>query len=156
MKEDSAPERCNALALRQATRHVSQFYDRQLAPFGLKGTQFSIVARLSRDGPRSINDLARDLVMDRTTLGRNLRPLERGGLVSLDVDPGDRRSRRLAVTEQGRALFEQARPAWQAAQAQFERSFGRDESAALRALLRNVTRTRFAPLRRGRAIDAKA
>ena len=148
VKEEFAPERCNALALRQATRHVSRLYDRCLAPFGLRGTQFSIVARLSRAGPRSINDLARDLVMDRTTLGRNLRPLERSGLVSLAVDAGDRRSRLLAVTERGRALFEQARPAWQTAQQQFEKSFGRDEAAALRALLRTVTRTRLAPPRR--------
>jgi hypothetical protein len=46
MHDDPAPERCNALALRQATRHVSQFYDQHLAAFGLKGTQFSIVAKL--------------------------------------------------------------------------------------------------------------
>ena len=152
--DDPAPERCNALALRQATRHVSQFYDQHLAAFGLKGTQFSIVAKLSRGGPRSINDLARDLVMDRTTLGRNLRPLERSGLVSLEVDPDDRRSRRLVVTELGRTLLEQARPAWQAAQLQFEKSFGRDESAALRALLRTVTKTRLAAPRRPSATSA--
>lgn len=153
MKDELPPERCNALALRQATRHVSQLYDRHLAAAGLKGTQFSIVARL-RDGPRAIGDLARELVMDRTTLGRNLRPLERAGLVTLEVDPADRRSRRLAVTERGRVVFEQARPAWQAAQLQFEKAFGRDESAALRALLRTVTRTRLAPPRRRKGVAA--
>lgn len=141
MKADLAPERCNALALRQATRHVSQFYDQHLAAAGLKGTQFSIVARLSHGGPRSINELARDLVMDRTTLGRNLRPLERDGLVSLEVDPADRRSRRLAVTASGKALFERARPAWQAAQQQFEKAFGKAEAAAMRMLMRNLTET---------------
>ena len=153
MQDELPPERCNALALRQATRHVSQLYDRHLAAAGLKGTQFSIVARL-RDGPRAIGDLARELVMDRTTLGRNLRPLERAGLVTLEVDPADRRSRRLAVTERGRVVFEQARPAWQAAQLQFEKAFGRDESAALRALLRTVTRTRLAPPRRRKGVAA--
>ena len=142
--DDSLPERCNALALRQATRHVSQLYDQHLAPTGLKGTQFSIVARLVYGGPRSINELARELVMDRTTLGRNLRPLERGGLVSLEVDVADRRSRKLTATAAGRALYEQARPAWKAAQAQFEKAFGRNESAAMRALMRTVTATRFA------------
>ena len=153
MKDELPPERCNALALRQATRHVSQLYDRHLAAAGLKGTQFSIVARL-RDGPRAIGDLARELVMDRTTLGRNLRPLERAGLVTLEVDPADRRSRRLAVTERGRVVFEEARPAWQAAQLQFEKAFGREESAALRALLRTVTRTRLAPPRRRKGVAA--
>lgn len=145
MKDELSPERCNALALRQATRHVSQFYDQHLAASGLKGTQFSIVARLSRAGPRSINDLARDLVMDRTTLGRNLGPLERDGLVRLEVDAADRRSRLLSVTGRGKALFEQAKPAWQAAQRQFEKSFGKDEAAALRALMRVVTETDLAP-----------
>lgn len=154
MKDEFPPERCNALALRQATRHVSQLYDRHLAAVGLKGTQFSIVARL-RDGPRSIGDLARELVMDRTTLGRNLRPLERGGLITLEIDGADRRSRRLAVTERGREVFERARPAWQAAQLQFEKSFGRDESAALRALLRTVTRIRLMPPRRRKGAAAE-
>ncbi|MEP7059070.1 MAG: MarR family winged helix-turn-helix transcriptional regulator [Caldimonas sp.] len=145
MKEDLPAERCNALALRQATRHVSQFYDQHLAATGLKGTQFSIVARLARGGPRSINELAHDLVLDRTTLGRNLRPLERDGIVALAVDPDDRRSRRLSVTPRGRALFDRAWPAWQAAQRRFEQSFGKDEAAALRSLMRAVTRIDLSP-----------
>src|SRR5579884_2504423 len=66
------PELCNCLAIRQAARHVSQLYDRYLAPTGLRGTQFSILAKLRRLGPTTINALARDLVMDRTTLGRNI------------------------------------------------------------------------------------
>ena len=145
---------CNCLALRQAARHVSQIYDGYLAAEGLKTTQYSILAKLNRLGPLSINELAKSMVMDRTTLGRNLRPLERSGLISLEVDPADRRSRRLVVTERGRALLEQARPAWQAAQLQFEKSFGRDESAALRALLRTVTKTRLAAPRRPSAASA--
>jgi DNA-binding MarR family transcriptional regulator len=139
--DDTPAERCNALALRQATRHVSQLYDQHLAATGLKGTQFSIVARLAIGGPRSINDLARELVMDRTTLGRNLRPLERDGLVALEVDPDDRRSRRLSVTARGAALYERARPAWKAAQQRFEKSFGKERAAALRALMRSITQT---------------
>ena len=141
MNDDLPAERCNALALRQATRHVSQFYDRHLAATGLKGTQFSIVARLVRRGPSSIGDLARDLVLDRTTLGRNLRPLERDGLVVLAADPVDRRTRLLTATPAGKACYEQALPAWKAAQQAFERAFGRSQSAALRDLMRAVTRT---------------
>jgi len=77
MKTDTRlkPELCNCLALRQASRHVTQFYDQFLAAAGLRTTQFSILARLRRLGPMTISVLAADLVMDRTTLGRNLQPL---------------------------------------------------------------------------------
>lgn len=77
------PAACNCLALRQAARHVSQFYDQFLAPHGLRATQYSILARLQRGGTMSINLLAAELVMDRTTLGRNILPLQREGLISI-------------------------------------------------------------------------
>src|SRR5271168_3047540 len=79
----SKPEVCNCLALRQAARHVTQFYDQYLASSGLRTTQFSILANLQRLGPLSINALARELVMDRTTLGRTMLPLERDGLIRI-------------------------------------------------------------------------
>ena len=69
-------EECNCLALRAAARHVTQFYDQVLAASGLRTTQFSILAKLKRKGPQTINALAGDLVMDRTTLGRNVLPSE--------------------------------------------------------------------------------
>ena len=78
-----SPE-CNCLALRQAARHVTQFYDQCLAPAGLRTTQLSILAKLKRLGPLAINALARELVMDRTTLGRTMLPLERDGLISIE------------------------------------------------------------------------
>src|ERR1041384_1094458 len=64
---------CNLLALRQAARHASQLYDSHLAKTGLRGTQYSILSRLNRLGPLSINELAKAMVMDRTTLGRAVR-----------------------------------------------------------------------------------
>ena len=85
MSSDSAipVQKCNCLALRQAARHVTQFYDQCLAPSGLRTTQFSILAKLKRLGPMTINALARELVMDRTTLGRTMLPLERDGLITI-------------------------------------------------------------------------
>jgi hypothetical protein len=65
---------CNCLAIRQAARHVTQFYDQLFAPVGLRATQFAILNRLRRDGPMTINALAGALVLDRTTLGRNILP----------------------------------------------------------------------------------
>src|SRR3974390_3462423 len=73
------PAACNCLALRHAARHVSQFYDQFLAPHGLRTTQYSILARLQRRGTMSINLLAAELVMDRTTLGRNILPFAARG-----------------------------------------------------------------------------
>src|ERR1700747_1913321 len=88
MSTDNLPrvEECTCLAVRQAARHITQFYDQHLAPFYLRTTQFSILAKLKQLGPMTINALADGLVMDRTTLGRNILPLERDGLIS--VAPG--------------------------------------------------------------------
>ena len=84
---------CNCLALRQAARHISQFYDSYLSSEGLRTTQFSILAKLNRLGPLSINDLAKSMVMDRTTLGRAIRPLERDKLLTIEAgEDGVKRS----------------------------------------------------------------
>src|ERR1700752_3700902 len=99
------PAGCNCLALRQAARHVSQFYDQFLIANGLRATQYSILARLQRKGPMSINALADDLVMDRTTLGRNILPLQRDGLISVRPGRIDRRSKELQLTRAGAARF---------------------------------------------------
>src|SRR5215510_4445262 len=95
----SGPEDCNCLAVRQAARHITQFYDQCLASSGLRTTQFSILAKLRRLGPMTINALAADLVMDRTTLGRNILPLQREGLIAVAKGKTDRRSKELRVTE---------------------------------------------------------
>src|SRR5215475_6234476 len=94
MPSDSVhkPEDCNCLAVRQAARHVTQFYDQFLAPAGLRTTQYSILAKLRRKGPMTINVLAAEMVMDRTTLGRNILPLEREGLIAIKPGQTDRRS----------------------------------------------------------------
>src|SRR5580692_12041944 len=91
MPTDTLPplEECTCLAVRQAARHVTQFYDRHLAPVGLRTTQFSILARLRRRGAMTINALAEEMVMDRTTLGRNILPLERDGLVAVEPSKAD-------------------------------------------------------------------
>jgi DNA-binding MarR family transcriptional regulator len=132
------PAGCNCLALRQAARHVSQFYDQFLAASGLRGAQYSILARLHRKGPISINALAAELVMDRTTLGRNILPLARDGLISIKPGRIDRRSRDVQLTKAGVARLRIACEGWRQAQAQFEAAFGGKRAKALRALLHEV------------------
>jgi DNA-binding MarR family transcriptional regulator len=134
-------EECTCLAVRQAARHVTQFYDRHLAPAGLRTTQFSILAKLRRRGPMTINALADEMVMDRTTLGRNILPLERDGLISVAPGRKDRRSKELRLTDAGLERLQAAREGWREAQTRFATAFGEERAAGLRALLREVSAT---------------
>ena len=132
------PAGCNCLALRQAARHVSQFYDQFLIGSGLRTTQYSILARLQRKGTMSINALATELVMDRTTLGRNILPLQRDGLIAIAAGQADRRSKELQLTRAGAARLRAAVKAWDTAQTRFEAAFGSRRAKELRALLHEV------------------
>jgi DNA-binding MarR family transcriptional regulator len=140
---DVVPEICNCAALRQAARRVTRLYDDALAPTGLGVNQFSILARLSLVGPSTIQDLARLLVMDRSTLGHLLRPLEQRGLVTLDVSEEDRRSRVVTLTQAGKAAVAKARPRWAAAQRRFESTFGREAALELRTVLKEIATADF-------------
>ena len=134
-------EDCTCLAVRQAARHVTQFYDRRLAASGLRTTQFSMLAKLRSKGPMTINALAEDMVMDRTTLGRNILPLERDGLIVIAPGLKDRRSKEIRLTDAGLERLRAAREGWKAAQTEFAAAFGEERAAGLRALLREVTAT---------------
>lgn len=136
-----SPLECNCFAVRAAARHVTQFYDRLLAPSGLRTTQFSILAKLARKGPLTINQLAADMVMDRTTLGRNILPLERDGLIEVAPSAEDRRAKALHVTKSGQRRLQAAGKAWMEAQAQFDTAFGTTRAADFRAILHAVTTT---------------
>jgi DNA-binding MarR family transcriptional regulator len=133
------PEDCNCLAVRQAARHVTQFYDQCLAPSGLRTSQFSILAKLKRQGPITINALAADLVMDRTTLGRNILPLQRERLIDVVKGRADRRSKELRLTDLGAERLRAAVKGWVQAQTQFEEVFGGKRTSELRALLHAVS-----------------
>ena len=135
---ETASLECNCLALRQAARHVTQFYDQHLASAGLRTTQFSILAKLKRLGPTTINALARELVMDRTTLGRTMLPLERDGLIAIKDGTIDRRSKELAVTKTGIDRLRRAAGLWVQAQKDFDDRFGVGRAADLRRLLSEV------------------
>jgi DNA-binding MarR family transcriptional regulator len=138
---DTNPAGCNCLALRQATRHITRVYDRHLAPSGLRATQYSILARLKRKGPMTINSLAAEMVTDRTTLGRNILPLRRDGLITIAPGKSDRRSREICLTNAGAARLRSALRNWTRAQGTFERSFGVKRAKALRAMLDDIAST---------------
>ena len=117
------PQACLCFNLRKAARAVTQLYDAALEPAGLRATQFSLLAVLDRRDAVTITDLARAMVMDRTTLTRNLRPIEKQGLVA--VAPGDdRRTREVRLTQRGRTALTRATPRWRHAQARMLDALG--------------------------------
>jgi DNA-binding MarR family transcriptional regulator len=139
------PAECNCGAVRSAARHVTQLYDQLLAPAGLRTSQYSILARLKRLGPLTINRLAAEMVMDRTTLGRNILPLQRDGLIRVEPAAGDRRAKELHLTKAGEKRLQAAKTCWSEAQGRFETAFGPKRAANLRSLLRAVVATDLAP-----------
>lgn len=133
------PEICSCSALRQAARHLTRLYDDVLAPTGLGLNQYSILAKIDRHGEMSVQELAALLVMDRSTLGHLLRPLQQRDLLTIRPSKSDGRKRVVALTPKGGTLLGLAKPLWQGAEERFQASFGQDEAAGLRTLMRQVT-----------------
>jgi DNA-binding MarR family transcriptional regulator len=129
---------CNVTALRKAARHVSQFYDTALAESGLRATQRAILVNIARSGTPTMGELAGALVLDRTALNHNLKPLQRDGLVAIVPDPADRRSKLVQLTRRGEAKLAESQLAWKHAQERFESAFGAKQAADLRRTLELV------------------
>lgn len=136
----SAPGLCSCNALRQAARHLTRLYDAALAPVGIGLNQYAILARLHRLGPMRLGDLAANLVMDRSTLGHLLRPLEARGLLAIRTDERDGRRRLIGLTEAGEALRARAHPLWQEAETRFAAAFGAEAAHTLREVCGQVER----------------
>jgi DNA-binding MarR family transcriptional regulator len=135
---------CNCTGLRKATRRISQLYDKALAPSGMKVTQRAILAQINRSESTSVGLLAEALVMDSGALAHTLKPLERDGLIALEVDPADRRHRLISLTAQGRVKLAETNALWAQAEKNFESAFGRAEAKSLRTLLQFLISDDFA------------
>ena len=124
---------CLCLHVQRAARALARRFDDAFRPLGLTNGQFSLLMSLNRPEPASIGAVATLLAMDRTTLTANLKPLAKRGLVTVTVDPIDRRSRRLTLTPAGRAALAAAVPIWKRTHAAMERRLARPNADALRA-----------------------
>jgi len=125
------PVPCTCGRLRRAARALTRLYDDEMAPSGLRVTQFSLLRTLERGGTATISALAGAALLDRTALSRNLDPLVARGWVA--VAPGaDARTRQASLTTAGRAALRAAQPHWARAQAIVARRLG---DAKVRALL---------------------
>jgi len=129
---------CHATHLRKATRRITLLYDALLAPSGLRSTQRSILMQIARSQVTSLSELAAILVIDRSALAQNLKPLEREGWLSVTVDPADKRSRRVSLTQAGMNKLLETQPLWEQAQASFENGYGHEQALALRKALIDV------------------
>jgi DNA-binding MarR family transcriptional regulator len=136
-------ETCACHRIRMASRAVTRSYDEALRPVGLRATQVSLLAAIALEGAMSIASLARFVGMDRSTLTRNLAPLEKEKLLAVGGE-GWRRSRSLDITAKGRARLKRALPLWEAAQRRLKREMGRRWNAVQSSLdhvIRTASRT---------------
>ena len=128
---------CLCLATQRAARALSRRFDDAFRPFGITSGQFSLMMALSRPAPWRIGELADMLAMDRTTITANLKPLERDGLISVEVSKGDKRSRDVTLTSKGRTLLGHALPIWKETHRQVANKLAGDP-ASLRADLASL------------------
>lgn len=130
---------CNT-AMKKASRRLTQIYDGALSKVNLRSTQFAIMSELANrlnEWP-SVTELAKIMVMERSTLGRNLKPLIRQEIIRLIEDSTDRRQHRIMLTEKGLQRLNEAQPLWHGAQERFSSLFGEDEEKILRQILLSI------------------
>ncbi len=128
---------CYCAALRAATRKTTALYDDALAPAGIGVAQFSLMRRIESKGTVSLTELARLAELDRSTVGRNVRVLERMGLVT-EPTADDQRETAVALTEAGRETMRRARPLWEDAQRRIEAAIGAERAETLRLLAQSL------------------
>ncbi len=112
---------CLCLHLQRTARTVARRFDEAFRPLGLTNGQYSLLMSLNRPEAPRMGDVAELLALDRTTLTANLKPLERRGLISIEPDPSDKRSRRLKLTEKGEEMLLAAYPIWKNTHAELDK-----------------------------------
>lgn len=122
---------CSFLRLRKLARRVTQIYDHALAPSGLSTSQFSMLAHIWFFKNPTVSQLGEQLVMDPSTVTRNLRPLADKGWITLAVSEADRRQREARLTEAGLEMLRGAVPHWMTAQERVNAQLGGEEATAL-------------------------
>jgi DNA-binding MarR family transcriptional regulator len=125
---------CYCVGLRKAARRISDLYDEALAPTGVNVAQFSLLRNIERRAPVSLTELGHATALDRSTIGRNIRVLERMGLVRTNLG-ADHRETTIVLAPAGRRVLEEGAPLWTKAQRRIETALGEDGATALRRLL---------------------
>jgi DNA-binding MarR family transcriptional regulator len=131
---------CPALRVRQASRVLARLYDDELAPFGLHSSQLPVLAAaaLFGDSGTPMSKLAQAVLMDRTTLTRSVRPLERAGLLRVARSPEDARTKIVVITRSGERMIESIFPVWERVLKQIKKSLGAEMLTELHGRLDQV------------------
>ena len=130
---------CSCNMIRKSARKITQFYEGSLRKAGIKPTQFSILAALANTGPVQLTQLADRLMLERTSLTRNLNVLERNGWVQLQTGIEDSRQRIVSLSKKGYEQLDQAIPYWKKAQKAIANEMGQDTITGLRKTLSEMT-----------------
>ncbi|MBN8943155.1 MAG: MarR family transcriptional regulator [Rhizobiales bacterium] len=128
---------CYCILLRTAARKTSAIYDEALASLAINIAQFSMLRRIARAAPVSLTELGRLTELDRSTVGRNAKVLERLNLVRT-VPARDQREATLELTDHGKQVLEQGAPLWDQAQAKIESMLGSEAAKHLRTLIQAI------------------
>lgn len=131
-KDESECSSCACTGLRQAARAITQLYDEAFRSIGYRATQVGILTTLEQTGAVTLSELAEQSVTDRTTLTRNLRLLEKKGLVCVELG-SDRREHRICLTKKGEQVVQMAYPKWAAVQQKVVRRIGKQRHERLMA-----------------------
>lgn len=134
-------EMCNCFAARQAARHLTKMYERHLAGAELTSAQFSILVALEQAGEMTMNELAKALVMDRTTLLRAIKPLQREDLLTAKPSEEDVRRLVFSLSAAGVRRLKKGLALWSSAQKELESVIGSEEAARLRRELFALARS---------------
>jgi DNA-binding MarR family transcriptional regulator len=137
-KKREVAERCAHFQLKRTVRTVTQHFDSALSETGLHVTQFTLLVTSSLMGSVPVTELADRLAMDRTTLTRNLKPLERDGLLKTHVAETDARVRLVQITPKGEEVVARAYPLWEKAQKEVTETFTDQQYAGLLAYLNQL------------------
>jgi DNA-binding MarR family transcriptional regulator len=131
---------CMCASFRRASRALTQMYEQELRPEGLRATQFTILQALTLAGEITQGQLGGALAMDSTTLTRTLTIMRRGGWVSLRRGE-DRREWRLVLTKEGEAMYKRALPAWERIQKKLRKQIGSTEWEQLLKMTNGLAHT---------------
>lgn len=121
---------CHCINLRRAANHITEYYDKIMAPAGLTVNQYSLLVHLEQAEESSVSQLAFHMGLERSTLARNLKPLMRAGLIQ-DKAGETARNRKLCMTQQGKETLKRAAPLWTQAQEKIEACIGTESLQVL-------------------------
>lgn len=129
---------CLCAGFRKAGRVLTRKYDHYLKPSGLKITQFSMLANIARNPDVSVSELAELLLMDQTTVTRNLQVLEKSDYVKIEAEAADYRVRKIRISDRGESKMKEARPLWEKAQQEMEAILGSDSIRGLLSTFNSI------------------